>query len=74
MYMDGKAILPCDVAIAKSFASDTLKYGLDKLEKLLGAENILESNKLKQYEAYSKAYYNAGGTNEIMKEIIGANL
>lgn len=74
MYVEGKAILPSDVAIAKSYATDTLKYILEKTEILLGAQSILKSNILIPYEAYSKAYYSAGGTNEIMKEIIGADL
>lgn len=74
MYIDGKAILPSDAAIAKSYATDTLKFILEKTEILLGAQNILKTNILTPYEIYSKAYYSAGGTNEIMKEIIGADL
>lgn len=74
MYTDGKAIIPNDAAIAKSFATDTLKYVLNNAEKLMGAQCVLETNILLRYEVYSKAYCNAGGTNEIMKEIIGADL
>ncbi len=74
MYIDGKAILPSDAAIAKSYATDTLKFILEKTEILLGAQNILKTSILTPYEIYSKAYYSAGGTNEIMKEIIGADL
>lgn len=74
MYIDGKAILPSDAAIAKSYATDALKFILEKTEILLGAQNILKTNILTPYEIYSKAYYSAGGTNEIMKEIIGADL
>lgn len=74
MYINGKAILPSDAAIAKSYATDTLKFILEKTEILLGAQNILKTNVLLPYEIYSKTYYSAGGTNEIMKEIIGADL
>ena len=73
-YIKGKAIIPSDAAIAKSYAVDTLKFILEKVEILLGAQNILKDNILAPYEIYSKAYYSAGGTNEIMKEIIGADL
>lgn len=74
LYVDGKAIFPSDAAIAKSYATETLKFILEKTEILLGAQNILRTNILLPYDAYSKAYYNAGGANEIMKEIIGADL
>lgn len=73
-YISGRAILPKDAAIAKSFATDTLKSSLDNVSALFGAQSILESSIIVKYDAYAKAFFNAGGTKEIMAEIIGADL
>lgn len=73
-YISGYAILPKDAAIAKSFATDTLKALLDNVMALFGAQSIVEGNVLEKYDAYAKAFFNAGGTKEIMAEIIGADL
>lgn len=73
-YVSGRAILPKDAAIAKSFATDTLKSSLDNVSALFGAQSIVGSNIIVKYDAYAKAFFNAGGTKEIMAEIIGADL
>ena len=73
-YVSGKAILPKDAAIAKSFATDTLKSSLDNVTALSGAQSIVGSSIIVKYDAYAKAFFNAGGTKEIMAEIIGADL
>lgn len=73
-YISGKAISPSDAAIAKSFAMDTLKSSLDIVTALIGAQCIVENSIIEKYDAYAKAFFNAGGTKEIMAEIIGADL
>lgn len=73
-YISGKAISPSDAAIAKSFATDTLRSSLDIVIALFGAQSIVENSIIEKYDAYAKAFFNAGGTKEIMAEIIGADL
>jgi len=73
-YIDGKAIHPMDAAMIKNHAAETLNLALDMTAKLLGAQDITAANILTRYCMFAKAYNNAGGTNEVMKEIIGADL
>lgn len=73
-YIGQKAILPHEAAIAKLTASQLLHQAVDTACGLYGAEALLSNSNVQRLQAYCAAFSSAGGTNEIMKEIVSTSI